>query len=231
MIIPQLLTTIPTQVIPSIPTLAGTAYGGGYYAGRIKIGTSTYALVVSPRASGYGTGLQWKTSVFNATVSNLFNDGFTNSQEMNKAGFPAAQFCRALSIGGYTDWYMPSWAELEICYRNLKPTTTGNTVNSTQFNTARANGAYVPPGVISIGENPYSSPVGAGYTTFSPLQTTAALFKVGQSEAFYGNQWLWTSNKYDTQYCWFQSFENGSQSGVTGDYAGYVRAVRKVLIS
>jgi hypothetical protein len=34
---------------------------------------------------------------------------------------PAAQFCVNLSIGGFTDWYLPARYELDIAYFNLKP--------------------------------------------------------------------------------------------------------------
>ena len=50
----------------------------------------------------------------------------TNSTNMNNASHPAAQFCEGLTIGGFSDWYMPARNELEICYYNLKPTTQNN---------------------------------------------------------------------------------------------------------
>jgi hypothetical protein len=33
-------------------------------------------------------------------------------------------------IGGFSDWYMPAKNELEVCYFNLKPTTTSNNTSS-----------------------------------------------------------------------------------------------------
>jgi hypothetical protein len=36
--------------------------------------------------------------------------------------YPSAHFCNNLTVGGFTDWYMPAKNELEVCYYNLKPT-------------------------------------------------------------------------------------------------------------
>ena len=35
---------------PKIPTTPGTAFGGGFYAGRIHIDGEEYALIVAPKA-------------------------------------------------------------------------------------------------------------------------------------------------------------------------------------
>jgi hypothetical protein len=51
-------------------------------------------------------------------------DSWANSDAMNKASHPAAQFCRTLTIGGYDDWYLPATQEWDILYRSFKPEAT-----------------------------------------------------------------------------------------------------------
>jgi hypothetical protein len=56
-------------------------------------------------------------------------DGAANTAAMVTAGIadhPAANFCKNLSIGGFTDWYLPARYELDIAYFNLKPSTAAN---------------------------------------------------------------------------------------------------------
>lgn len=124
--------------VTPIPAI-GDSYGGGYFAGQISTsanGVATHNLVVAPVSSGESASKQWKTSDTETTGTTSFIDGPSNSSTMNNASHPAAQFCEGLSIGGYTDWYMPAKNELEILYFNLHPTTTvnspagGNNVNS-----------------------------------------------------------------------------------------------------
>jgi hypothetical protein len=161
----------------SLPAI-GAAYEGGFYAGLISHtddSVATHALIVAPRATGAsGTGYtlatnyQWKTSNTNtADASNVF-DGAVNETAIVTAGLaahPAANFCSGLTIGGYTDWYLPSRYELQIAYFNLKPSTASNST--------------------SFGINPYSVPERTtNHTAGIPAQTTVAAFQAGGSEAF-----------------------------------------------
>jgi hypothetical protein len=84
---------------------------------------------------------------------------------MNNASHPAAQFCEGLTIGTFSDWYMPAKNELEVCYFNLKPTTTSNNTSS--------------------GTNTNAVPSrGSNYTVGTPAQTSATDFQTGNTEAF-----------------------------------------------
>ncbi len=198
----------------NVPTIPGTAYEGGFYAGRIMIDNKAYAIIVAPKESGQSSiEYQWKTSN-DLTGALSLNDGLSNSNAMNDDNHPAAQFCRSLNINGYTDWYLPSRDELEVCYRNLKP--------STYFN------------IDIFGINDYSidingNPNGIKYTENDPQQTAAIDFQIGGSECF-ERCWYWSSTEYDTRSAWHYGFSGGSQVINDKSYTCCVRAIRKVLI-
>lgn len=197
------------------PTVIGQAYGGGYYAGKISTtgnGVATHYLVVAPKASGENSSKKWKTVRTTTAGTTSVIDGPTNSANMNNASHPAAQFCEGLTIGGYSDWYMPAKNELEVCYYFLKPTTTAN--NTTSGSNANA----VSP-----------EPINTNYSSGSPAQTSATAFITGNSEAFAADNY-WSSTEYSVGNGWIQVFSAGLQ---TNDYkydTNYVRAVRRVPI-
>lgn len=199
----------------SAPTTIGQAYGGGYYAGKISTtanGVATHYLIVAPKSSGQATK-QWKTdnnSTPGAPTSDI--DGPANSALMNNSLHPAAQFCEGLTIGGYSDWYMPAKDELEVCYYFLKPTTFSNGTNS--------------------GSNPYAvspEPSYTNYSSSSPAQTSATIFKTGNSEAF-NDIHYWTSTEFPTSNAKYQIFMDGYQDRNLKTTSYYVRAVRRVPV-
>jgi hypothetical protein len=197
----------------------GDAYEGGYFAGYISTagnGIADYRLVIAPKASGESGDIQWKTTATSTTGTSSVIDGPTNSSNMNNATHPAAQFCEGLSIGGYTDWYSPAKNELEVCYFNLKPTTTSNDTNS--------------------GTNANAVPARASnYTTGNPTQTTAVIFRSGGAEAFNSGtgDYYWSSTQETASNAWTQLTRNGDQTGRSKTSIGEitrVRAVRRVAI-
>ena len=203
-------------VLPAI----GAAYEGGFFAGTISHtanGVATHALIVAPAATGAtGTGYtlttlkQWKTTNTTTAGTTSTYDGAANSANMNNASHPAAEFCETLSIGGYTDWYLPARYELEIAYYNLKPTTDSNNT--------------------SYGINAYSVPArGSNYTAGTPAQTTVTAFQTGNSEAFVAGR-HWSSTESSSTRGWRLNFLNGFQDTDVKDFSNRVRAFRKVAV-
>jgi len=196
------------------PSSVGLPYGGGYYAGKFITGGVTYALIVAPKAQGGEySNLAWKTSNTTTAGTTSINDGLANTNAMIAAGasaHPAANFCNNLNINGYDDWYLPAKGELEILYRYLKPTTDANSTSS--------------------GANTSSVPTTGNYTSGSPAQTSATIFRTGNSEAFTSN-YYWSSTEYSSTYGWLQSFSDGNQTYTTKtNSALYVRGVRRIAI-
>jgi hypothetical protein len=206
-------------VLPNI----GDAFEGGFYAGLISHtadGVPTHALIVAPRATGAsGTGYtlttdyQWKTANTTTTGTTSSFDGAANTAAMVTAGIashPAAQFCVNLSIGGFTDWYLPARYELDIAYYNLKPTTDSNNT--------------------SWGINDYSVPKRtANYTAGDPAQTSVSAFQSTGSEPF-AAALHWSSTEDSSTLAWRLTFTTGNQGLNDKDTSYRVRAFRKLAL-
>lgn len=200
-----------------IPLAIGDAFGGGFFAGQISTTANSianYNLVVGPLSTAQ-TQVAWKNVNTATPGADSDIDGTQNTADMvahgNATVYPAAHFCNDLSTGGQTDWYMPAKNELEICYYNLKPTTTANNT--------------------SFGINPNAVPARAStYTSGNPAQTSATAFQTGNTEAFVAN-YYWSSTEQGPTVAKGQYFTAGSQ----GNYyknASYVRvrAIRRVAV-
>lgn len=157
-----------TAGAPPGPSAIGEAFGGGYYAGQISTtgnGVATHYLVVSPKAEGQAT-YQWKTSNTASAGVNSAIDGFANTDARNNADHPLMQWARGLTIGGYTDWYIPAPYEWKVIYYFLKGTANNNDTGS------------------DWGYNPYSvAPYTQPWTTSVPAQTSLALFQQGGAQS------------------------------------------------
>ena len=195
------------------PLGIGSALGGGFLAGQISTAGNSiadYNLIIGPKASAFNNSKQWK--IVNTTTSGTSSDidGPANSTAMNNVTHPAAQFCEGLTIGGFSDWYMPAKNELEVCYYNLKPNTTNNNTSS--------------------GINPNAVPARASnYTAGTPAQTSATDFQSGGTEAMSIGSY-WSSTESSSTYAKGQLNLYGNQFVYFKNYAGYVRAVRRVAV-
>jgi hypothetical protein len=205
------------------PAVIGEAFGGGFFAGYISHtadGSPTHALIVAPRATGAtGTGytlttnLAWKTTNTATAGTTSPFDGAANTAAMVTAGIadhPAANFCVGLSIGGYSDWYLPSRYEMDIAYFNLKPSTT---VNDTSW-----------------GSNIYSVPARSlNYTATYPTQTAVTAFNTS-TEAFTADL-HWQSTEFSSAgNAWVFFFNNGFQVNGSKTSAYRVRAFRRIAL-
>jgi len=209
-------------ITPQIKSLdgvpVGTPYGGGYIAGFISHtadGNPTHALIVAPRATGATGSSQWKTTATTTAGTGSSFDGAANTAAMVTAGIddhPAAQFCVNLSIGGFTDWYLPARYELDIAYFNLKPSTDANST--------------------SLGTNIYAVPQrNINWTTTYPAQTALTAFNT-TAEAFVAdNHWSSSENTGFAIYGWFVNFFSGFQGDFRLKTNGLrVRAFRRIAL-
>jgi hypothetical protein len=206
-------------VLPNI----GDAFEGGFFAGLISHTANsvpTHALIVAPAATGAsGTGYtlttnyQWKTANTTTTGTTSSFDGAANTANMSGGAHPAADFCTGLSIGGYSDWYLPARYELDIAYENLKPTTASNNT--------------------SWGINPYSVPERTvNRTAGDPAQTSVSAFQSTGSEPFVASN-HWSSTEDSASNAWPLNFGNGDQDdgSIPGKTtATRVRAFRKIAL-
>lgn len=207
-----------------VPTVPGEPFGGGYYAGKMRFSDGDYAIIVAPKASQAYLAQKNTNTATSGTRS--YHDGLANSTAMNNSAHPAAQYCRNYAGGGFTDWYLPARDELELLYRNLKPSTHGNMT-----------GARPESG--SHGDNANSVPVGAPYTSSSPSQTGNAGFRAGYVEAFLDNgEFYWSSTEYALAAGsvgaggsgWIHKFTEGQQAMNQKDLSRAVRPVRRIKI-
>ncbi|APV42146.1 hypothetical protein PFAS1_23515 [Pseudomonas frederiksbergensis] len=204
---------------PQIPIVPGTPYGGGFYVGRMLVDAQKYALIVAPKASGQTT-LQWKAT--NTTTVNSASawDGFSNTAAMvaDAVNHAAAQWCTALSIGGFADWFLPATEQLELCYRNLKPRTNSN-------DTATLSGF-----------NGNSDPQGTTYTASDPAQTPSDAFRyvtetnVHGPEEFDVTAAYWTSTNSSAASSYTKEFLAGARADATKVSSLLVRACRMIKI-
>lgn len=194
------------------PTQVATLFAGGYSAdaARIRIAGLTYALIVAPKAEGQFEA-KWNKNQKLVDGASSFFDGRANTDAMAAAGSPIAMKVRALTIGGFNDWYIPSRDEMEIIYRSFKPSNDEN--------------------YCWRGDNPSSVPPGYAYSRNDPAQTAIEEFRAGGVEAFdLAAYWTSTQGAGDDGYAWCQFFSYGGQGSYREDDELLARAVRRILI-
>ena len=191
--------------------LIGTTMDGGFYVGRILVDGKPYALIVVPKDEGERTDVEWNADYKDVPGAKSWNDGLANTDAMAAAGSKLALWARDLRIAGHADWYLPSQDELEIIYRNLKPTT-------------ETNWCYARSG-INLSAIAPTRP----YTPEFPVQTQAEAFQKGGAQAF-EEAWYWSSTQHAavSGSAWGQYFDNGYQYNKVKSYEGRARAVRRL---
>ena len=126
------------------------------------------------------------------------------------ADHPAANFCVGLSIGGFSDWYLPARYELDIAYFNLKP---GTGANSTSW-----------------GTNIYAVPQrNSNWNAVYPAQTAVTAFNTS-AEAFDADR-HWASTEAAATRAWQLTFDSGGQDEAQSkSLTRRVRAFRRIAL-
>ena len=196
----------------ALPTIAGTPFAGGFYAGRFQLDGAEHALIVAPKAHGEHGASAWGEYGQDIEGAHSYNDGRANTEAMAAAGSALGQWALQLDIEGHTDWYLPSRDELELCYRNLKPTEDENWCS------------------FRDGDNPSSLPLGHPYTEASPAQVADPTFQAEGDEAFQPATY-WSSTQYSPTGAWVQGFDDGPQTGALKGTTRRAVAVRRFKVT
>lgn len=232
----KMIGTVTSASLSSVTINVTSVGGSGTYTDWSIM--SKYRIIVAPVATGETYSMAFGSNnppgADSATEGKLNTVNITN--DGNSATYPAAWFCKNLSIGGYADWYLPARDELELVYRNLKPDTTSNYTTVDRL-------ASQSPGYLNLGSyndtdahhghNVHSSPTGADYTAGTPAQVAAGKnFRVTESEAL--DNAFWTSTHYSGagHQCYQAAATSGYQGTSPSTDSGYVgvRAVRRSII-
>lgn len=206
-----------SQQVPIVP---GTPYAGGFYVGRMLVDDQKYALIVAPKASGQASIQRWKAVNTSTSSAASAWDGFSNTAAMvaDATEHAAAQWCAALSIGGFTDWFLPATEQLELCYRNLKPRTNNNDTTSLS------------------GYNASSDPRGTTYTASDPAQTPADAFRYVVATNVHGPEEFditadyWSSTNASATASFSKDFLTGVRNSTSKNANLLVRACRMIKI-
>ena len=204
---PRIMLAAPSGIVLPNP---GDPWQGGFYVGLFTILSAgdIYALVVG---SGASQDLKrGKTSQTSTANANDLIDGLANSNVMNDAFHPAAQYCRAYTGGGYNDWFLPAPMQMVMIYWLLKPTTDSNS--------------------IIFGKNDYALPPTNNYSWGVPTQTIVSSFKSGGNDAFDPYSY-WTSNDAGSRFNVAFSWLSGNYGSINKTQSNRVRPVRQVRIA
>ncbi|MEI6853117.1 MAG: DUF1566 domain-containing protein [Bacteroidota bacterium] len=139
----------------------------GYVAGE------THGIIASP--SDLSSGVQWYngSSMVTGATSNSGGSNNTNTIVSTQgSGNYAAKLCQDLVLGGYSDWYLPSKAELTVLYS--KKTSIGGFTAANYWSSTE----YAPSGA---GNAWYYSTAGNGYAAYG---NKANLYAVRAIRAF-----------------------------------------------
>lgn len=203
-----------------IPTRVGQRAPGGRFAGIMRISNRVHAIVIAPKWTE--THCIWKTNNSLTTGPCSRNDGLANTRAMDPSKHPAAKYCLGLGVDGCNDYYLLSYNELEVCYRNLKPTPYENFTKEFK--------SFKPPLTIVPGVNRSSIPLGKAYSETNPKQTIVTAFCDGNTESF-DSSWNWTSTEFsghNVALIWL--FFNGRHHTVYKTGEAIVRAARRIYI-
>jgi hypothetical protein len=198
-----------------------------------------FRVIVAPKSSGETTKVYKNAATAAPSATGTLTEGLKATLAMvadgNSTVYPAAHFCNDLSIGGYSDWYLPARDELELIYRNLKPFTTNNETTANRPNSPTPNYTNlgsIGTGGVNHGLNYNSDPQGVAYTTTVPARTSVAAFHTGGAEFMASNE-FWSSTEYSGTAAWDQNYTTsfpGRQLNENKGSTRNIRAVRRSII-
>lgn len=174
----------------------GTPLEGGFFVGAILLSDGPYGLVKAPKALGEFKNIAWGPWDQDVPGARSLVDGVVNTIAMADSGCVLARKIIDLKIDGKQDWHLPALDELEVIYRNCKPTSDENT------------------GYMRSGINLHALVPTNPYMPTDPAQTAMEIFRAGGAEAFETDDPYWTSTPYagDSSSAWSQWFSDGYQS-------------------
>jgi hypothetical protein len=246
---------VRSRANPATARMIGTVTGSGGTTLVVNVtsvdgsGTLTdwsimakFRIIVAPKSSGENSSITYKNANTAApAATGTLTEGLKATLAMVAADsstvYPAAHYCNDLTINTRSDWYLPARDELELIWRNLKPTTDNNYTTADRSTTATPD--YKNLGSLgdtanTHGLNNNSDPQGAAYTTTVPARTTVAAFQTSGAEAMaYGSERYWSSTEFSTTRAWVQNYVSsfpGFQANSDKSNIFYVRAVRRSII-
>lgn len=176
----------------------GDSYGGGFFVGYYSSsanGVATHRLICAPKSTGcggshYGQAKRVMQTTGTAVSGTNFYDGASNTALYSTSNSPIVSFITGLSLGGYTDWYLPAQLEYEIAYYNLKPrnvsNNTGRGINDYSVPKRTSNYTSTDPAQTSLSAWQYSS----GAEHFAAESTSSFdKYHISSTQRFGGNNW------------------------------------------
>jgi len=193
-----------------IPSIIGTPFEGGFFAGLYLQDGQKRALIYAGKAGiQRGTIGTYRQDVAGASS---YMNSLANTIALSAAGSEMAGQALALRIGGFDGWGIATRDQAEMLYRHFKPTNNQNTLS------------------FRDGDNPSSLPAGYPYTEGNPAQTTINGFREGEEHAIPAD-WIVTSTQYSPSYMWAQSFSDGYTYCHYKDNKANDVAVRSIVVT
>lgn len=197
-----------------IPTRIGQEIHGGTFTGFNRVRNQIYGIIAAPVSTTVSMAQSTCNVITLGAQSTV--DGAANTAATVDVSYLAAHYCKNLTVNEFADWYLPSKNELELVYRNLKPSSSKNYATR-------------------AGVNPSSVPTGLPYTGSSPAQTIvlAHVYNFVDDVDALLNGWYWTSTASPTRtyLSLMQQFSDGLQGWYNTSNVGKVRSVRRVLVA
>ena len=138
-----------------IPTRIGQLIDGGRFTGFVIVDRSVFGVILAPASEELACQLIVSHTVLPKTST---NDGAKNSNQFAQLISPAVNHCVSSQCNGFTDWYLPSAAELLMsagyfrCNTYPFPSTTLSRVVNDNAN-------YTIPSLVGIFQSNVPTPV------------------------------------------------------------------------